>query len=174
MPILNTPRAGRNMEGYMENLIENMYTNENAIYRQGYGVCAISPEAVIDSYHYVRNTYGKNNSVKVHYIEIYMEKEFGIEATLGIADIFGRYLYGQGFQVFISTLRLENYYLITVAVNAVSYIDGRAFHDNNMQYANIYYFLKTNMQCDWEITVEDNIFFNPKRRNGNYVHGKLL
>lgn len=104
MPILNTPRAGRKQEGYMETLLTNMYTEETVIYKMGYGVCDINPEILISSFYSVQNTFCKFNPIKVHYMEIYIEKEFGIEIILSLADLFGRYLYGQGFQCYISTI----------------------------------------------------------------------
>lgn len=173
MPIINTPRAGRKQEDYLENLITSMYTEEKAIYRLGYGVCAISPEAVINSYYAVRKALCKINPIKAHYIELFIEKEFGIEETFRIAYLFGNYLFGQGFQNFISIIDSDNYYLIAVAVNAASYINDSAFHDNNMQYANICVFLKNIMQCDWELEVSDNTFFNTEDGTNNYLHGKL-
>lgn len=174
MPVFNVPRAGRKQDGYMETLLTNMYEEETAIYRMGYGVCGVNPELIISSFYSVQNTFCKVNPIKVHYMEIYIEKEFGIETTLNIADLFGRYVYSQGFQCYTSTIDSDNYYLIVVAVNAVSYVNGKAFHDNNMQYVQICNFLKSIMPAEWEFEVENNTFFNPEDGTGNYVHGKLM
>ena len=65
-------------------------------------------------------------------------------------------------------------FLIVVAVNAISYVNGRAFHDNNMQYVQICNFLKSIMPAEWEFEVENNTFFNPEDGTENYVHGKLM
>lgn len=173
MPVLNTPRAGRKQNDYTENLIWSMYNDEDVIWRWGYGVCAMSPEIILSSYNVTRNIFCKSNLIKVHYIELFIEKEFGIAETLRIADLFGRYILGQGFQNFISIIDSENYYMIAVAVSSTSYVNGSAFHDNNLQYANICVFLKNIMQCDWELEVSDNTFFNTKDGTKNYVHGKL-
>lgn len=174
MPIFSVARAGRRQEGYLENLITSMYSEETAIYRMGYGVCGIDADMIINSFYSVQNTFGKNKPIKVHYMEIYIEKEFGIETTLRIADLFGRYICGQGFQCYTSTLDSNEYYLIVVAVNAVSYMNGRAFHDNNLQYVNICDFLKSIMPEDWQTEIADNTFFNLEDGTNNYVHGKLM
>ena len=174
MPIFNVVRARRNREGYMENLISNMYTEESVIYRMGYGICAVNADTIISSFYYTRNTFCSNNSIKVHQMEIYIEKEFGIEETIRIADAFGSYILGLGFQVFTSTLDSDNYYLITIAVNAISFMNGKAFHDNNMQYVNICNYLKSIVPYDWEFEVTDNTFFNPEDGSNNYIHGILM
>lgn len=174
MPIFSVVRAGRKQEGYMESLLSNMYSEETAIYRMGYGVCCVDADVIISSFYSVQNTFNKCNHIKVHYMELYIEKEFGIEFTLKVADLFGRYICGLGFQCYTSTIDSNEYYLIAVAVNAVSYIDGKAFHDNNLQYFNICNYLKSIMPEEWEFEVTDNTFFNLEDGTNNYIHGKLM
>lgn len=174
MPIFNTPRAGRNQKGYMETLIEKMCVDERVLDKQGYGVVDVSPGVITATFDNVRNGFGKDNKVKVHYLEIYVELEFGIDKAMEISRFIGDYFYDQGFLAFINTMVLNNYYLIAVAINAVSYKTGQCFADNNAQYANLYKVLKRVFPADWKLDVENCVFFNPKDGKGNYIHGKLV
>lgn len=174
MPIFNTPRARRNQEGYMENLIERMYIDERTLDKQGYGVCDLSPEIIAVTFDNVRNGFGKDNKVKVHYLEIYVELEFGDEKAMEISRFVGDYFYAQGFLTFINTMEMNNHYLIAIALNAVSYKTGQCFQDNNAQYVNLYQILKQVFPADWKLGVDNCVFFDPKHGKGNYVHGKLV
>lgn len=174
MPIFSTPRAGKNQEGYMEKLIGRMYADERTVDKKGHGVCDTSPEVITATFNSVRNGLGKANQVKVHYLEIYVELEFGIEKAMNIAKFIGDYFYNQGFLAFTNTMVLKNYYLIAIAINAISHVTGKCFTDNNAQYANLYQVLKRTFPADWKLDVESCVFFNPKDGTGNYVHGKLI
>ena len=171
MPIINTPRAGRNQEGYMEGFIQNMFNDPRVFYKNGFGVCGTSPEEVIQFFNSVRNAHGIINDIKVHYLEIEMEMEVGIERTIRLAERVCGYLMENGFQSFYSVARLDECYLIGIAINAVSYLDGRLFHDNNTHYADIYNMANETVPEKWNLEVSEAVFFDPRKGTGNYVHG---
>lgn len=171
MARFNVPRASRNQEGYTEKLVFHMHSDQRVVFKQGYGVYDINPEMIVDSFQAVRNTYCKINLVKVHYMELFIEREAGLAVAVELADWFGRFLYGNGFQAFVSVMDMESEYAVAVALNAVSYVDGHLFHDNNACYNEIFQHLCRRLQVDWELDVTVNTFFDPKRPEGNYVHG---
>lgn len=174
MPIFNTPRAGRNQEEYLELLVERMFSDERRVFKQGYGVVDINSAVVVASFNSIRNTYCSGIHIQVHYIEIFIEKEFGIEETIRVMHCMGDYFLGQGFMTFASIIKKENFYVITFAVNSVSHLNGKAFLDNNAHYSYIYGMLKRIFPADWKLSATDSVFFNPEEGNGNYVHGELI
>ena len=173
MAVFNTIRAGRKKEGYMENLIHNMYTDERVLFRQGYGVLDETEEKVVYSFYSVRNAYYKINQIKVHYMEIYVEYEFKLVDVVELAKNLAYCLYKYGFQTLVACIDTGNGYMIAVAVNAVSYVDGRLFHDNNAQYWAIYQYLRSCAPIGLSLTASENTFFPPRMENNNYVHGTL-
>ena len=171
MAIFNVPRAGRKNADYAEKLLGNMFMDERQIFKQGFGVCLDNPECILHSFESVRNTYCKINPVKVHYMEIYIAYEQGKIALSIISNEVGRYLYEKGFQSFISVTDTGSAYLIAIAVNAVSFITGELFKDNNAHYQEIFKYLRGMVPVKWDLQASDNTFFDPDRRDGNYVHG---
>lgn len=174
MPIFNTPRAGRNQEEYLKVLVERMFFDKRRIFKQGYGVVDINPAVVVASFNSIRNTYCNGTHIQVHYIEICIEKEFGIEETIRVMHSMGDYFLGQGFMAFASIIKKENFYVITFAVNSVSHLNGKAFLDNNAHYSYIYQMLKWILPADWKLNATECVFFNPAEGNGNYIHGELI
>ena len=174
MPIFNTPRANRNQEGYLEELIARMFSDERRIFKHGYGVIDVSPEVVVASFNSVKNAHCTDIHVQVHHIEVHIEKEFVIEETIRVMHCMGDYFYKKGFIAFASIIKKKNYYVISFAVNSVSYLNGRAFLDNNAHYSYIYQMLKWILPADWKLDVNDSVFFNPEDGKGNYVHGELI
>lgn len=174
MAVFNIVRAGRKNDGYMEKLIHNMYADERVVSRQGYGILDKTEDMAIHSFNYVRNTYCKINSIKVHYMEIYVEYEFGMMAAQMMADKMGRYMYENGFQALVACLDTGNEYMVAVAVNAVSYIDGSLFHDNNAQYMKIYKNLSSIMPFGCKLTASENSFFCVHTGENQYQHGVLI
>ena len=174
MPIFNTPRAGKNQDGYMEKLIEKMFSDERALDKHGYGVCDTSPEVISATFNSVYSAYGKNNQIRAHYLEIYVELEFGKEKALEIARFIGNYFCDHGFLAYANTMVLQNHYLIAVAINAVSHITGKCFADNNAQYVHLFDALQTVFPADWKLDVDPCVFFNSKEGSQNYIHGKLI
>ena len=61
MAILNTPRAGRDHDGYMENLIYNMYNDENVFYKSGCGICGLGPQDIVNCFNAIRKIFAKIN-----------------------------------------------------------------------------------------------------------------
>ena len=174
MPIFNTPRADRSSANHMENLIRTVWGHEKNVYREGFGVCDFTPDVILASFNSVRKTFGKINPIQVHNLEIFVESEFGADAALGIGRYIGTYFYNLGFCNFVSIIKLENYYLIEVVINAVSHIDGRAFKDNNQQLAQIYADLKLALPADWKLTAMGNVFFDTENLANSYVHGTIV
>ena len=172
MPIFNTPRADRREDGYMEKLITTVY--ENSVYKEGFGVCDLSPDIIIATFRYIKRVFGKINPLEVHQIEVCVELEFGDEVALEIARYMGIYLYNQGFANFVSIIKLENYYLIKVIINAVSQLNGSMFQDNNRHYLQIYSALKTMLPAEWKLKAMDSVFFDTNNLANSYVHGKLV
>lgn len=171
--LFNTPRAGRQNRHYMEQLIVNMWNASHSVFKQGYGLFAVNAANIINAFQAVQNTYQKANRVKVHYMEIYVEKEKGQEDVIRVADCMGKYFFQLGFQSFISVVREGEIYLIAIAVNAVSFAGQAVFHDNNFNYTHVFTFLCSIAPYDWRVTASDHTFFDPKTGEGNYVHGKF-
>ena len=174
MAVFNVPRAGRQNENYTENLIENMFYDERCEFKQGFGVCDSSPEMMVHSFEAIRQTYCKINMLKTHYFELFIEYEIGLCAVKMIAEMIGRGLYNSGFQSFVTAIDTGDRYLISVALNAVSFKDGELFHDNNACYLEIYQFLCNLLPGGICIGVTENTFFNPGKREGNYCHGEYM
>ena len=171
MAVFNIPRAKRNEDGYMERLIGNMYKSSNLIFKKGYGICYVSPETIINSFNSIRNLYCKINLLKVHCMELFIEPEIDRSVVIMIADRFGRILYDLGFQSFICVVDEGDRYVIAVAVNSVSFQEGRLFYDNNAHYGIIYQSLCEIIPLKLRLEISDNSFFDPEKRKGNYVHG---
>lgn len=174
MPVLNTPRAGRNQEGYLETLIMNMYSDPRVIYKNGYGVCCVSPEAIVNAFNAVRNVWGVVNDIKVHYVEVLVEFSYGAEETIRLAEKVISYLGVNGFQSFYSFSKMEDGYLIAIAINSTSYLNGSIFHDNNKHYAEIYMMVSQAVPNQCGLDVSEAMFFDPKVGKGNYVHGEFV
>ena len=79
MAVFNTSRAGRNQDGYMESLIGNMYNNEKVFYKNGCGICGFGPEDIVNCFNAIRKIFYKINQIRVHYIEIAVEKEHDVK-----------------------------------------------------------------------------------------------
>ena len=173
MPIFNVPRTGRKQDGYLEGLLKVIFEHEQSVYKEGFGVCDLSPDIVAATFYSVRNAFGKINSLKTHRIELHIEREFGDDITLEIARYVGNYFLFQGFITFVGIIKLENYYLIEVLINAVSHLNGLAFQDNNWQYVQVYNALKTVFPADWRVSVMDSAFYDSKNLAKSYVCGKL-
>ena len=172
MAIFNVPRAGRKNENYTENLIQNMFYDDNCVFKQGFGVIDNSAEEVIYSFDFVRNSVGKNNVLKTHYFELFIEYEIGMCTAMMIAEKIGRELYNAGFQCFVTVTDLGDRYLIAVAVNSVSFKNGYLFQDNNDCYANVFQFVSSLLPDCIDIQVSENTFFDPAKQDGNYCHGE--
>lgn len=171
MAIFNVVRANRNKEGYMEKLIENMHTHEDATFRQGYGVVTFNVETIVNSFKATKNIYVKLTNINVHYMELIVEPEVALKDVVAFADWFGDFLYKNGFQTYVSLIRTEKESVIALAVNAVSYIDGHLFYDNNKCYAELYGILCKMLPREWNLTMSDSTYFDPEIKGGNYVHG---
>ena len=107
-------------------------------------------------------------------MEVYVEYEHGIQAAHEIAGLLAGYIYEQGFQTFFSIADTGENYMVAFAVNTVSFKDGRSFHDNNMQYSEIYKMLCRTFPFHWKLSATDNTFFNPQKETGNYTHGQFV
>ena len=171
MAILNTPRAGRDQDGYMENLIYNMYNDENVFYKNGCGICGIGPQDIVNCFNAVRNIFAKINPVRVHYIELAIEKDHEEEEVVRLADRVACQLWNHGYQSFYCVAELDDFYLISVAINSTSFVDGTAFKDNNMHYVYIRNMIKAEMPDNWELEVAEKMLFDPSDGTGNYTHG---
>ena len=171
MAVFNTSRAGRNQDGYMESLIGNMYNNEKVFYKNGCGICGFGPEDIVNCFNAIRKIFYKINQIRVHYIEIAVEKEHDVKKVVQLADRVSHQLWNYGYQTFYCVAEFDDCYLIAVAINSTSFVNGISFHDNNKHYVYIYNMIKREMPVDWKLEVEEKIFFNPNDGTGNYTHG---
>ncbi|MBE5954978.1 MAG: hypothetical protein E7253_00830 [Lachnospiraceae bacterium] len=174
MPVLNCVRAGRKNENYLENLIWRFFTDERVVVRKAFGVCDASPQTVTDSFYTLKKAYNKLTLINVHCMELIIEYEYGMSAANMLADLLGSYLYSQGFQSMIAILDTGNEFVVVVALNAVSFINGKLFHDNNATYIQIFNLLKSKMPYGWDVRATDNTFFGPGMGREQYVHGYLV
>lgn len=174
MAVFNIPRAGRNRQGYMEKLINNMCSHTDPVFKCGYGICWTSVESIVSSFNMTRNAYCKVNLLKVHSIEIILESYTTKETVILIADRLGCVLYGMGFQSFICAVVDQDGYRIVAAINAVSYVNGSLFYDNNASLGFIYLELLKVLPQEMRLEISDNSFFDPEVMDGNYVHGVFM
>ena len=173
MATFNIARAGRNRKGYMEALIRNMYQHSQIVFRQGYGVGDTSAENIIYSFNAVRELYCKVNLIEVYSLEIILESEER-EEVLMISDRLGRVLFDMGFQSFVCAVSEEDRYVIVVAINAVSYINGGLFYDNNACLCLVYQSILEIIPINMKMCISENTFFDPKVMDGNYIHGTCI
>lgn len=175
MAVFNTPRADRTSKNYMEKLVYNIFnTGHQVLFRQGYGVLANSAEAVLQAFRMVQNNSQSLQRIKVHSMELFVEFDKNQEDVIKLTDTMGRYFYGQGFQCLATVILLEGRYLVEFVINAVSYMDGRAFHDNNNNYLNILYLLRSITPYDWNVSASDAVFFEQEKdMEVNYRKGVL-
>ena len=173
MVVFNVPRAGRQNEDYTKNLIENMYDDENCIYKRGFGVCGNSPKMIVHSFESVRRTYCKVNAIKTHYFELYVEYEIGLTAVEIVAEMIGKGLYNAGFQSFVTISDTGDFFLVAVALNSTSFNRKGLFHDNNTCYTEVYNYICTLFPERIQVGVTENAFFDPSKREGNYCHGRF-
>ena len=171
MAVLRVARAGRHLDGYVDTLIEKMFLDERKFFIRGYGIVDSTPAMVANSLNSVRQTWRKNNKIKVHYMELHIEYEAGKEIVLMVADIMGRFFYTQGFQSLITAIDGGNEYMIVIAVNATAFLGDYSFHDNNSTYQQILEFLRVHTLLTWRVAVSQNTLFDPAIRDGNYIHG---
>lgn len=171
MTIFNVPREGRNKVGYMEHLIYNMYLCDKTIYRRGYGILDVTPEYCIASINVVRSYFGKINPVKVHYMELVIEKNYSKEEIVSLAETIGKWFWNSGYQCLISVALTENGYYMAIVINAVSYVNGNLFRDNNNSYLKVLDFLRHQTGFDWTVGVTKNTFFDINLGAANYQHG---
>ena len=171
MPRINTPRAGRKKATYFEDLIHRMYQDERVIARTGFGVCALDPQYVINTFNAVRNSCYKKNLIKVHCMEIYLEKEAGMDGAYDLATVIGTYFYEHGFQSLVNIADVGNCYAIVFAINSVSYLNGYAFGDNNTLYIELCNYLNETTPYRWNYSATECTIFDPEVRDGNYRRG---
>lgn len=174
MPILNTPRAGRNMPGYMETLASRMINARNTIFKSGYGVMDYNVESIVSSFRAVSNAYQKLNKVEVHYLELILEMDKEEEDVLALAHNMGSYFFSQGFQSFITVIVEREFYLIAIVINSVAFFERPVFHDNNYHYSEIMEYLNKITPYDWRIKASPGTFFDPHVGEGNYTHGYYI
>ena len=174
MARFNVPRAGRNQKEYEIKLITSMLNDERYVFRMGYGVFDMDTRTIINSFESVRSTYYKINQIKVHCIEIYIELNTKLSFVVEMADWLGRFLFGNGFQSYITVIRTENEYIIILALNAVSFKTGRLFRDNNACYYELYQIIRKKFETSLQIDVTENTFFDPEKPEGNYAHGTII
>ena len=174
MLVLNVVRAGRRQEGYLERLIGNMYDNANVFFCRGYGICDLNPESIVASFYSVRNSCCKINPVKVHYMELIVDYDTGMEVVQTMADSLGRYFYERGFQSYITAIDSGRGYVVGVAVNSVSYKGPYLYHDNNAGLLELHQFLCTMAPAGCEVRITKNSVFLPDAPEGNYVHGVYI
>lgn len=72
-----------------------------------------------------------------------------------------------------TVIRTEKEYVIVIALNAVSFMNGRLFRDNNACYYELYQIIKEKFETSVQRDVTENTFFDPQIGEGNYVHGYL-
>jgi len=168
MICLNTVRAGRNIDYYMENLILNVFSDQRSIQKKGYGVLSGTAEEVVNSFRMVQNTYKVYMPIKVHYMELYVD--YGDVDTAFITNAMGQYFWQLGFQCLISVVDTGERYVLAIVINAASYQGNQLFHDNNNQHYIIYLYLIKILPCGVKVTVTDNTIFD-KSAEGNYIHG---
>lgn len=173
MIVFNTPRAGRQDPFYMEKLIKQMWNAENSVFKKGYGMYACDSFNVVNAFQAIQNVYQKAIHVKVHYMEIYVGSEVELSMAITVADKMGQFFFEQGYQCFITVVKESDYYLIGIVVNAVSYVDGKTFHDNNKNYWYVYRYLTDIVSRKTKVTASEHTFFDPQIGTGNYVHGKF-
>ena len=171
MVVFNVPRAGRYESNYTKKLVHNMFHANYVLLRLGFGVCSDDVENIVASFAAIHNLYSKINLIKTHYFELFVDYETNKETVFKVAELIGRMLYNNGFQNFITVADTGDEYLIAVAFNAVSYQNGRLFHDNNACYYEILKFISGLFSKKTKISITENTFFDPKERDGNYCHG---
>ena len=103
---LNVVRAGRNNPEFCEELITNMHRDDRKIYEIGMGVSYDTPLMIVNSFEAVRRPYCKINAIKTHYMEIFVEYEVGMPATIMLAERVAQYFYQYGFQNYITIIAI--------------------------------------------------------------------
>ena len=172
MAVFITARANRNIADYMEELIRNIfYAEYPLLFRMGYGVFYDSAESVIYAFRAVHNANQRLLKVKVHCMELHIEGDKEEADIISVADAIGRYFYGKGFQAFITVFKVGKIYCVKIVVNASSFIDGHAFHDNNKNYLEVLQYLQMIAPFDWKIEASNSVFFQPGVSTGNYING---
>lgn len=175
MAVFSVPRYDRQSADYMEKLISSLWnTRYPLIFQKGYGVFSNSTDAVVEGFRMVQSAQQRYLRIRVHHMELRIEAWKAQEEVIQVADKMGRYFCQLGFQAFAMAVKYPNGYLVEIIVNAVSYVDGRAFHDNNRNYREVLRYLRSIAPYDWKITVADNVFFQSGADAGNYEKGVLL
>jgi len=174
MTFFNIPRAARNQSYYPERLIGHMYNDPRSIFRKGFGVLEKNPEDICNTLKLVRNAYDKINPTEVHYMEVIWEKESGKDIVINFARQVGDFLYFNGFISYICVIEVKNTYVVGIALNSVSYIDGHLFKDNNASNYELFSILCGMLPENTQMIATENTFFDPEKREGNYVHGVFI
>ena len=112
--------------------------------------------------------------IKIHCMELFVEASQREEEVICLADIMGKYFFEMGFQCLVVVVKLESSYLVEMVVNAISYVDGRAFHDNNDNYMDILLYLQAVVPYKWELGVTNNVFFETGNLNKNYAQNNYF
>jgi len=172
MAIFNTPRVNCSQKNYMENMISNLFAAEYPVlYRNGYGVFSGTAEQVIDGFRMTQQYAQRMIRVKIHCMELFVEPDKKKEEVVWLAESIGKYFYSQGFQCMVMVFSLEGCYVIEVVVNAVSFVGGSVFHDNNCQHYKTLQYLKQIIPCGWKVDVTDGVFFENGDLGKSYVKG---
>ena len=133
--VLTIYRTGRTTLAGMERVIGEIWEAPENIYCEEFGVLATT-EAIIQGFNMVNNAFCPSGSVLFHLFEITSSILDDRQMMLVLAHQLAEYLSNR-FQVITVVKQCRNVYKVIVLLNAVSYQDGKKFHDNNNSYINI-------------------------------------
>lgn len=171
MTLFNIPRVARNQSNYPDRLIMNMYNDSRCVFRKGFGVLDKTPKDICNTLKFVRSAYDKITPIQVYYMEVIWEKESEEDTVVKFASQVGEFLYFNGFVCYICVIEVKNTYVVGIALNSVSYIDGHLFKDNNASNYELFSILCGMLPENTQMTATENTFFDPQIGEGNYVHG---
>lgn len=168
---LKVYRNGRCSTEDVKNAVQTVWNgnDDNVVKKYSTGVVTASPETISNSLLLIQDAYGGSLNVKVHCCELSFGKDIAQEKVLETTKEFLDYVGTdyQGIAVVeedISGLKSK------LLINAMSYVDGKKFTDNNKTYIQLGNVVRGICGQEMRLKMDESVLFkNTNNNKSNYI-----
>ena len=169
MPTLVVNRNTYQQSKRWEEIIKSIWNQDEVSCRMYYGCNPYQAEAIVTSFRMVHGAYQTRSLIRIHCFSIIFDyltmEEDAKEVMVAIMNYFSPF-----FQNICVLKKGESgRYEATFVVNAVSYRDGRKFHDNNKAYIYLKNHLERFLKSRISIRISDQTLFSDDSHSRNYT-----
>lgn len=157
MAIIRVIRNNRNRQGYMSELIHRVWNRADAVCK--WGGYMNDARMIIAAFEMVHRAYG-SLAIPVHCFQLVMDPETNIQTAQEFVNSVLQYLNSEYQTIAVLYYNVERCLEATFVLNAVSYINGSVFHDNNNTYLQLKSILEFSSGYNWNFEVGESVLFN--------------